>query len=521
MTQLNYKKIFALGVIAVIFAIIGWVLPITTTTNESVFQIEVNNTNLAPTVPGETNGTGERVQGITYYANDTPIELFLWGHGQNISQTAELHLFINGTKVADTSGRALGAAEQSNKTIVAMIPRYASYLVEVYDIHHYEWREYKVLSGQNGSVIINYINTSSVNQSALDLKVNISGSTWTGNMIMDGISITTNTVGDKDAYIYMESGLPTIRMRARTNGTAGYFELFPSYADILVSGRRYNFTNDSLDIGNASLVNCSNCVNQTSLNEKVSKSGDFLNGSLHNTTSSIEDSINLTNGQVVIRSQNTTSLYASDFVLTPDEIDIEIHDGFTNLLKIISDKTSIEIGGVTEFSVNNSTINLGNNNITNCANCDSYSKLVNRTYNSTGQVSTGTNTIPHDDTIPTSTEGFAVLNITYTPKNANNYLKICSQVMLSTSQSAANLLGNFVLYNNTTIGISNTYSPAQFFEVNTGVCAFIQAGTTSPVLIQSRAGSNAAGTITINGAAGSRNYGGVYNTYLVVDEYVP
>lgn len=460
MTKLNYKKIFALGVIAVVFAIIGWVLPITTTTNESVFQIEVNNTNLAPTVAGETNGTGERVQGVTYYANETPIELFLWGHGQNISQTAELHLFINGTKVSDTSGRALGAAEQSNKTIVAMIPRYASYKVEVHDIHHYEWREYKVLSGQNGSVIINYINTSSVNQSALDLKVNKSGDTWTGNMIMDGTTITTNTVLDKDAYIYEDSILPTIRLRARNVSTYGYFELFPYYADILVSGRRYNFSNASLDIGNASLINCSNCANQTLLNEKVSKSGDFLNGSLHNTTAGINDSIDLTNSQVVIRSQNTTSLYASDFVLTPDEIDIEIHDGFTNLLKIISDKTSIEIGGVTEFSVNNSTINLGNNNITNCANCVSrinYDLNYTNLYNTSRDWNvTYTNTEPYPITLTVQTR--VINSVASTPSNFISFkLNGTTFILNSNDQAGSNDITIYhIIPSGANYSISNT-----------------------------------------------------------------
>jgi len=174
--------------------------------NEGVFDIEINNTNLAPSVSGETSGTGERVQGVTYYANETPIEIFVWGHGQNVSQTAELHLFINGTKVADTSGRPLGASEQSNKTIVAMIPKYASYKIEANNAHHYEWREYRVIAGTNGSVSItnNYFNTTGngsgnascdncINATQLETnlstKVNKSGDTMTGNL-----SMTTNEI---------------------------------------------------------------------------------------------------------------------------------------------------------------------------------------------------------------------------------------------------------------------------------------------------------------------------------------
>jgi len=183
--------------------------------SEGVFDIEINNTNLAPSVPGETVGTGERVHGVTYYANETPIEIFVWGHGQNVSQTAEIHLFINGTKVADTSGRPLGASEQSNKTIVAMIPRYASYKIEANNAHHYEWREYRVIAGTNGSVITNnyYNNTTgggsvvSFNGTPVDLngsnlyngtfdintnlslKVNKSGDNMTGTLNIQGIKI--------------------------------------------------------------------------------------------------------------------------------------------------------------------------------------------------------------------------------------------------------------------------------------------------------------------------------------------
>lgn len=264
MTHLNYKKIFALGVIAVIFAIIGWALPITTT-NESVFQTEVNNTNLAPTIDITIPGTGERLNNSTYWANTTEIELHVFAHANSVSQTARVFLYINDTLVSPRSGRPLGAAEEAYRGIDTRIPRGSYYRVLFTNYHHYEWREYRVISGQNGSVnisnvynnITNISGGGNVTQADLDLKVNISGSAWTGNMIMDGTTITTNTTADKDAYIYMDSALPTVRMRSRNNGTAGYFELFPYYSDILVSGRRYNFTNTSLDISNSSLINVS------------------------------------------------------------------------------------------------------------------------------------------------------------------------------------------------------------------------------------------------------------------------
>jgi len=152
------------------------------------FDLEVNNTNLAPSVAGEPPGTGERIQGTTYYANTTAIELFVFGHASSAGQDSEIHLYINGTLVADTSGKPLGVAEQQNRTITAMIPKYASYKIEANNIHHYEWREYKVISGNTSG--------SSVSSSSDSLKVNKSGDTLTGYLTFaenKGISVIANS----------------------------------------------------------------------------------------------------------------------------------------------------------------------------------------------------------------------------------------------------------------------------------------------------------------------------------------
>jgi len=115
---------------------------------EDVIQSEtsfrVNNTNLAPDAGApHPFGTGERISGVTYWTNNSPIQLLVYSHASVVSQTAEIHLLIDGVIVADTSGRPLGGAEESNKTIVAIIPQYANYSVIFNNYHHYEWREYK------------------------------------------------------------------------------------------------------------------------------------------------------------------------------------------------------------------------------------------------------------------------------------------------------------------------------------------------------------------------------------------
>jgi len=185
------KKGYKIAIFALVMAFLAYSIGGSVVTNESIFQIEVNNTNLAPSVAGESIGTGERIQGTTYYANNTPIQLFVFAHANTPGQDAETHLFINGTKVVDTSGKPLGTAEQQNRSIVALIPRAAYYMIETTNVHHYEWREYRILSGQNGSVnvttnvttINNYTNITNVSQidnASLNLKVNKSGDTMSG-----------------------------------------------------------------------------------------------------------------------------------------------------------------------------------------------------------------------------------------------------------------------------------------------------------------------------------------------------
>jgi hypothetical protein len=198
----NKQKCISL--IAILLALVAISIGGSITTNESIFQIEVNNTNLAPSVAGEPPGTGDRIQGTTYYANNTPIQLFVFGHANTLGQDSEIHLYINGTRVADTSGKPLGVAEQQNRSVTAIIPKFASYKIEANNIHHYEWREYKVISGNSSG--------SSVASSSDSLKVNKSGDTMTGYLSFaenKGISLIANSsVGGIQRLILLKMTTP-------------------------------------------------------------------------------------------------------------------------------------------------------------------------------------------------------------------------------------------------------------------------------------------------------------------------
>lgn len=190
------NKIKKIAIIALIFAIIGWELPV-----QSGTIWVVNNTNLAPSFAGEPPGINTRgANNTTYWANNSPIQLFVFAHADRPGDTAEIHLFINGTKVADTSGKPLGVAESNNRTVVATIPQYANYSVNITNFHHYEWREYQILTGQvstnltgstggSSAPCTNCVNYTQLSDN-MSLKVNKSGDTMTGILNMSGSNIT-------------------------------------------------------------------------------------------------------------------------------------------------------------------------------------------------------------------------------------------------------------------------------------------------------------------------------------------
>lgn len=115
-------------------------------------RLITNNTNMAPTIEGEIPGTGERVNNVTYYNNDTAIEIMVFAHGNTVSNTAGVFLYVNGTLMLPQSGRPLGGAEVAYRSVSMIIPRGSYYNVSFANFHHYEWREYKIdldISGCN------------------------------------------------------------------------------------------------------------------------------------------------------------------------------------------------------------------------------------------------------------------------------------------------------------------------------------------------------------------------------------
>jgi len=191
-----------------------------------------------------------------------------------------------------------------------------------------------------------------------------------------------------------------------------------------------------------------------------------------------------------------------------------------------SEASSLHIGVQTAGAFDNDAVVIGSGGTVNAKggyhlNGDKAYQLVQRLRTNFTGVATGTTIIPPDDTIPQITEGNEYMTQTITPKNANNKLKItivahfaCSaaiQCAIALFQdSTANALAAWE-HTEFTAGAPVTFTGT--FEVT--------AGTTSATTFRVRIGPTSSGTITFNGVAGARRFGGVSMSSIEVEEYEP
>jgi len=137
----------------------------------------------------------------------------------------------------------------------------------------------------------------------------------------------------------------------------------------------------------------------------------------------------------------------------------------------------------------------------------------------TGAVGTTTTTIPLDDTIPQNTEGAEFMTCTITPTNVSNKLKI--EVVTLSSHTTACWL-TVALFQDSIVNALATMTQLNSNVAtgggNTVLNYIMTAGTVSPITFRVRIGGNNAGTLTFNGQAGTRLYGGTANSSIVITE---
>lgn len=140
----------------------------------------------------------------------------------------------------------------------------------------------------------------------------------------------------------------------------------------------------------------------------------------------------------------------------------------------------------------------------------------------TGAVSTGTNVIPLDDTIPQNTEGDEYMTLAITPANASSTLVIEVVAVLSHSAAGFNMIG--ALFQDSTANALAAVVETKNSGDHTTVMKFtyvMTSGTTSATTFKFRAGSSTSGTTTFNGFGSARKFGGVMASSMTITEVLP
>lgn len=136
----------------------------------------------------------------------------------------------------------------------------------------------------------------------------------------------------------------------------------------------------------------------------------------------------------------------------------------------------------------------------------------------TGAVATGTTLIPRDDTIPQNTEGDQYMSLAITPTNAANILDIHVIVRASSTVTTDIVVALFQDSTANALAVNSSYATTAQGVVQVSLRYRMVAGTTSATTFKVRAGGITAGTVTFNGAASGRYYGGAYASSITITE---
>lgn len=150
------------------------------------------------------------------------------------------------------------------------------------------------------------------------------------------------------------------------------------------------------------------------------------------------------------------------------------------------------------------------------------SRVVQVVSTQTGAVVTGTTITPQDDTIPQITEGNEVMTLAIVPTLSTNKLLIEATAIVAHSSASSVLVA--ALHQDAVadaLAVSFETENAASFAHTIRLSHVMDAGTAASTTFRIRAGSNQAGTLTLNGTAGARLFGGAAASSIRITEYIP
>lgn len=137
-----------------------------------------------------------------------------------------------------------------------------------------------------------------------------------------------------------------------------------------------------------------------------------------------------------------------------------------------------------------------------------------------GAVATGTTTIPNDDTIPQITEGTEFISVSISPQSVANAFEIEARMIHSVNANVFRVI--IALFRDAianALQANMSYDPVDNTVGTNKALRHIEIGNASgTITYRVRSGGATASTVTFNGEAGARKFGGVNNSWLVVKE---
>ena len=147
-------------------------------------------------------------------------------------------------------------------------------------------------------------------------------------------------------------------------------------------------------------------------------------------------------------------------------------------------------------------------------------KVLQRVYVESGALITASsNSIPEDDTIPQNTEGTEVMTLAITPTSATSKLHIFANMFGSHSASTRTGIALFVDTTADALAFTDSANGGATTMMNTYLQHVLTSGSTSARTYKIRMGGMASsGTLSFNGQAGARKFGGVILSSIIIME---